>query len=325
MNFKDLFQSKFKVAYESYLDDYLEFCKSNDVGKKIKNITEAHHVLPKNSKAFPEYIKTQENIVHLKIEDHIRAHILLYRAIPSIENSASVVRTLGNIPRDKFQEDEFVNLAAYARRTHHEFMNSDRNPNIGSKRSEEARKNLRLGQLNRAYESFVRDRFVWITDGVNSIFHEAINPIPEGWSLGRGLNTTSKISEANTGKVQSKATIAKRSEAMKKLGDRHHTKSSEFRIERSNKWKENNPSKSEENRRRSSERMKMKASDPDYLRRLSDIGKKNLGKIQIYDTLTKKFSRALPDKIPEGCINASGLWEWQFVDGKRYRVMKHDI
>lgn len=322
MEYKELLSAKFKIDSEEHLDRYINFCIDKNRGKKIRCQTEAHHILPKNKKSFPEFIKSKENIVHLDLADHIRAHILLFKAIRTYENSVSVVRTLGNIPSDVKSEEIMIELSYQARKIYHEFMNSDKNPNIGKKRSFEARQNLRNGQLNRDPESFVRDRFIWITDGVVSKFHESIKEIPDGWKEGRGSDTTSKISVANTGKIQTEETKRKRSNAMRSLGDSHHTKSTEFKDFRSNAWKENNPGKSEHNRQKSSERMKEKLQDPEYRKKLSEAGKKNAGMINIYNPDTNKFARSLPNEIPIGWINATGIWAWKFINGKREREIK---
>lgn len=62
---------KFEVKDEKALAEYLELVSIDDTD----SYTEMHHICPKSM--FPEYIKSDWNIVKLSMENHIKAHELL--------------------------------------------------------------------------------------------------------------------------------------------------------------------------------------------------------------------------------------------------------
>jgi len=77
---------KLDVNNNSFLEQYIYFCKENNIGSKGKGIA-LHHILP--SKVFPEYsdlISNKWNGSYLSFENHYIAHALLALAInnPSI-------------------------------------------------------------------------------------------------------------------------------------------------------------------------------------------------------------------------------------------------
>lgn len=322
MNYKQLFLSKFKIDSDEALDNYIKFCISQNKGARIGSIKEAHHILPKNKKGFPEHKRTKENIVHLTFEDHIRAHIMLYDAIKTHENCAAVVRTLGNMTDVREKQEELIQIAAEARKIYREFMNSEKNPHIGRKRSEETKRKIKEGQARRDKSTITREKFIWITNGEIDSFHDIMTPIPEGWYPGRGRIYREKSSLSKIGTKQSEETIKKRSEAMKELGERHHMKDESKREERRLAWKTDNPSQKESNRLKSSERISRQLKDPVFLQKIKESALKKRGQINIYNHSTEEFARAFPNQIPKGFVDATGIWEWDTSSGKRKRRIK---
>ena len=82
---KIFLESNILIKSENKLDDYILFCIDKNVGHKIKNKTECHHILPKtDSLPFGIYSDLHTNNwngTHLIYEDHIKAHVKLNNAV----------------------------------------------------------------------------------------------------------------------------------------------------------------------------------------------------------------------------------------------------
>lgn len=64
----------------NYLDKYIKFLINYKIDINETDIyTEKHHILPRST--FPEYEKENWNIVELKYEDHVKAHLFIFKAI----------------------------------------------------------------------------------------------------------------------------------------------------------------------------------------------------------------------------------------------------
>lgn len=79
----ELFNGKFQVNQDLLLQ-YVDFCLSHKVDKRKfgKYECELHHILPKNSKCFPELKNAKEFQVFLLCKDHFIAHSLLAKMLP---------------------------------------------------------------------------------------------------------------------------------------------------------------------------------------------------------------------------------------------------
>ena len=101
---KNYFVSKFvEVVGEPNFEklfEYLEFVLEYDISSVENTYSEVHHILPRNF--FPDLIKEDFNLVCLKYEDHVKAHILLSDAYPKIY---SLARTLNWMLNDKQKFD----------------------------------------------------------------------------------------------------------------------------------------------------------------------------------------------------------------------------
>lgn len=71
------------VINEEKINEYVDFCISNNIEKK-KGLTESHHILPKAKSMFPEYKNLKENVwncTNLTLENHYIAHSILAEAL----------------------------------------------------------------------------------------------------------------------------------------------------------------------------------------------------------------------------------------------------
>lgn len=64
---------------ESEWNNYLTFIKENLLDRTYKGYKEKHHIYPRA--LFPELIKNKKNIVKLSAKNHLKAHLLLYKAL----------------------------------------------------------------------------------------------------------------------------------------------------------------------------------------------------------------------------------------------------
>lgn len=62
-----------------YLENYIKFLMEYKLIIEVDDYVEKHHILP--TSVFPEFKKEAWNIINLKYEDHINAHLLLFKAI----------------------------------------------------------------------------------------------------------------------------------------------------------------------------------------------------------------------------------------------------
>ena len=84
---QEFLNSNLKIKSQEKLEQYIQFCIENNIGKPLKNKTEHHHILLKNDTCFPEYAnlnKNKWNGTHLFYEDHYKAHKILAQAIDDI-------------------------------------------------------------------------------------------------------------------------------------------------------------------------------------------------------------------------------------------------
>lgn len=63
---------RFEIKDEESLTEYLNLVSRNDEG-----VIERHHILPKA--IFPEYIRSEWNLVNLTVKNHVKAHELLFK------------------------------------------------------------------------------------------------------------------------------------------------------------------------------------------------------------------------------------------------------
>lgn len=78
---------------------FIEFCECNNSNKEL-DYTEQHHICPKASDMFPEYIdfdKNKWNSVYLTARQHITAHILLWKAYPNIASPCATIHYMCNV------------------------------------------------------------------------------------------------------------------------------------------------------------------------------------------------------------------------------------
>ena len=84
--------AKLKITNTSKFKEYVNFCYANNIGEKIKGVTEFHHILPKAEGMFPEYKDLKKyplNGIHLTLANHFEAHRLLVGAMDVKENHFS--------------------------------------------------------------------------------------------------------------------------------------------------------------------------------------------------------------------------------------------
>jgi hypothetical protein len=78
---------------------FIQFCKEKNSTQSL-DYTEQHHICPKASDMFPEYIDLIENkwnSVHLTARQHITAHILLWKAFPNITSTCATIHYMCNV------------------------------------------------------------------------------------------------------------------------------------------------------------------------------------------------------------------------------------
>lgn len=77
---KDTILHLFKEKFNKDFYEYVSFCLENKYDVIDETYCELHHILPKSK--FPEYINSEWNIVRLKYENHIIAHVKLAEIYP---------------------------------------------------------------------------------------------------------------------------------------------------------------------------------------------------------------------------------------------------
>lgn len=134
------------------LEEYLEFCKTND---SVEGIRESHHILPQE--LFPEYSNLNTNKWNkssLTIINHIKAHILLCEAIESTEmmyarNMMVNTRELSSLDNHSFLVLEKAKLES--RKMQSKLMtenNPMKNPETAAKTSKNLKKFYENGGVN---------------------------------------------------------------------------------------------------------------------------------------------------------------------------------
>jgi hypothetical protein len=134
--------SNLKIINKQKLIEYINFCKSQDLGKHIKFKTSHHHILPKaKNLPFIKYknlIENPWNGVYLLHKDHYVAHHLLAQAIDHISITSSFV-AMNN--KDKYLRLDEIDLV-----TPEEFqIIMERQKKLFSKHSKESGLGKRIG------------------------------------------------------------------------------------------------------------------------------------------------------------------------------------
>lgn len=75
---KDIFLTKHTIDNENYLDKYLKLLLEYKLSENA-NCVERHHILPRC--VFPEFEKEDWNIVEIEYQDHVKAHLYLFKSI----------------------------------------------------------------------------------------------------------------------------------------------------------------------------------------------------------------------------------------------------
>lgn len=77
---KDTILHLFKEKFNKDFYEYVSFCLENKYDVIDDTYCELHHILPKSK--FPEFKKSEWNIVRLKYNDHVNAHLILAEIHP---------------------------------------------------------------------------------------------------------------------------------------------------------------------------------------------------------------------------------------------------
>ena len=227
--------------------EYLEFCKTNNLIEPVKYVSERHHILPRHM--FKQYRHEEWNVVHLSITNHIKAHYLLYHAVPTHGNAASLIRTLGNIDKINLfiDEQELAKLAETVetnKAAYKQFMGSENNPHKGRRRTTQTKR--KMSEAQKKVDRSNRPKLVWVNrdEHEECLINVELLPqfIQNGWNRGRCQAYIKKIKE-RPGRVWTDEQKQKQSEAQKKLGDSHHMKRQIMREYRREQFLINNPSK----------------------------------------------------------------------------------
>lgn len=88
-----------------YLDMYINFLTNYELIKDDNTYTEKHHILPVSN--FPEFENEKWNLVELKYDDHVKAHLLLFKSI----NIRSYQRPLNWMLNTYKNKEEISNAA----------------------------------------------------------------------------------------------------------------------------------------------------------------------------------------------------------------------
>jgi len=227
------------------LQQYVDFCTNANQHMHVKYKTEKHHILPRHQ--FPEYKETQENITHLLLKDHIKAHYLLYHANPIKSNAFALVRVLGNIsnnilPKTEEELKELTIIAEENKKAFHQFMKSDKNPNRGRMHSDETKRKMSEAQKN--IDRTSRDSRIWVhkLSEAKFIIKDEWNEYrDQGWYRGRPKEFKQQCIKRQLGKTHSDETKRKMSEAHLLIGENHHMKTPEMREMRRQAFLKDNP------------------------------------------------------------------------------------
>ena len=79
---QEFLNSDIKIKSQQKLEEYIDYCLDNNLGKKIISETEHHHILP--DELFPNFSNLNENKfngTHLTLNNHYKAHSILILAI----------------------------------------------------------------------------------------------------------------------------------------------------------------------------------------------------------------------------------------------------
>lgn len=108
----DIYSIKFHEVYpEIDLSEYFAFIEENRLLTKIPHETADHHILPKW--AFPEYksfVKHPWNKSILHHKNHLKAHILLWKAWNHINNTSPILLMLTNKLKVNFSSCDIVHI-----------------------------------------------------------------------------------------------------------------------------------------------------------------------------------------------------------------------
>jgi hypothetical protein len=103
---KNKFSEKHTIDNIEYLEKYLKLLLEYKIYINESDIyTEKHHILPRS--IFPEYEKESWNIVELSYEDHVDAHLYLFKAI----NNRTYQRPLNWMLNQYKNREEISNAA----------------------------------------------------------------------------------------------------------------------------------------------------------------------------------------------------------------------
>lgn len=120
MNFKEIFISKLGTPDNiNKLDEYIKFVMEKTITSITNEYTEQHHLLPKSK--FKEYVKEPNNIFHIKYDDHITAHKLLFEAY----NIDAFYRPLNFMMRNEIKKIDNIQLSEMKKRQWKEFKKTD--------------------------------------------------------------------------------------------------------------------------------------------------------------------------------------------------------
>jgi len=205
-------------------------------------------------------------------------------------------------------------------------MNSERNPNIGSKRSLETKLKMSIAQKGVKREYVKR---IWVHNYIEDKMVQDVelnDYINAGWQFGRTEATRMKLADSKLGTKDSDETRIRKSLAQSKYANSSgsHLKTSEFREYRRNMFIKNNPSSSMEARDKISARMRKRWGNDDYRSKMSEMFSNiNTGSKFFYNIETKEFRRfKLTDEIPPGFQDATGKTHWvKDQNGKRLKVI----
>lgn len=85
---------------EELFEEYIKFINEHRITEKVDFYCEKHHIYPR--KLYPELEKDKNNIVKLRARDHLKSHILLYKAFNKRPEMAFALNMMAN--RGKLDE-----------------------------------------------------------------------------------------------------------------------------------------------------------------------------------------------------------------------------
>lgn len=171
---QEFLNSDIKIKSQQKLEEYIDFCLVNDLGNKIINETEYHHILP--DELFPNFSNLSENKfngVHLTFDNHYKAHSILILATsnPSMSFAWNSMNNM-NVKNNRISNPEDLIGPQVYSQLRKEYLNNKRIWDYTEIILEDGTKSTNAKEINK--KSVITKNKIILVDGVyTTIYKEA--------------------------------------------------------------------------------------------------------------------------------------------------------